>query len=162
VAVATYCVTVQPRTQRVLGPGLVGVGLVVATAYISIVDPNNPGHYPLCPLKAFTGLDCPGCGGMRAVHSLVHGDFVGAMNHNLLAVFLYLPAIAIGWLLWMKREWSDPTSSRSSAGASDAAPVLDHVRSRRLWLAAFIVIGIFTIIRNIHAVPAFDWLGSSV
>ena len=133
---------------------------MVATAYIGVVDPNSPGHYPVCPLKALTGLDCPGCGGMRAVHSLVHGDLLGALDHNLLAVVMFLPAIAFGWFFWMRREWSEPTVSSASTGATPEVAV-DAERRRKLWLAAFIVIAIFTVIRNIHAVPAFDWLGSS-
>ena len=139
---------------------MVGVALVVATAYIGVVDPNSPGHYPVCPLKALTGLDCPGCGGMRAVHSLVHGDLLGALDHNLLAVVMFLPAIAFGWFFWMRREWSEPTVASASTGATPEVAV-DAERRRKLWLAAFIVIAIFTVIRNIHAVPAFDWLGSS-
>ena len=139
---------------------MVGVALVVATAYIGVVDPNSPGHYPVCPLKALTGLDCPGCGGMRAVHSLVHGDLLGALDHNLLAVVMFLPAIAFGWFFWIRREWSEPTVASASTGATPEVAV-DAERRRKLWLAAFIVIAIFTVIRNIHAVPAFDWLGSS-
>lgn len=154
---ASYCVDVQPRTRRILGPGLVGAGLIVATLYIGAVDPNTPGHYFACPLKSLTGLDCPGCGGLRAVHSLVHGDIGGALNHNLLAVLMYLPAIAIGWFLWMRREWDEPTSNGSGA----AVTADEQARTRKMWLAAFIVIAVFTVARNIHAVPVFDWLGSA-
>jgi hypothetical protein len=97
---------------------------------------------------------------MRAVHSLVHGDLLGALDHNLLAVVMFLPAIAFGWFFWIRREWSEPTVASASTGATPEVAV-DAERRRKLWLAAFIVIAIFTVIRNIHAVPAFDWLGSS-
>jgi hypothetical protein len=150
---------VQPRTRRIIGPLIVGAGLVAATAYIGAVDPNSPGHYPMCPLKALTGLDCPGCGGLRAVHSIVHGDITGALNHNLLAVVLFIPAIAVWWLAWMRREWRDPVAPHAGAGGPAAA--MDPTVTRKLWLAAFIVIAIFTVVRNIPGVPVFEWLNSA-
>jgi len=139
---------------------LVGAALVVATVYIGAVDPNSPGHYPVCPLKAFTGLDCPGCGGLRAVHSLAHGDVVGALNHNVLAVVMYIPAIAIGWLLWVRREWNEPDAHAGPEAVADDAANTD-ARTRQLWMAAMVVMLLFTVARNIPGVPAFEWLNSA-
>lgn len=70
-------------------------------AYLYLVDPNvasNP--YPKCPLKALTGIDCPGCGGLRSVNSLLHGDVVGAVDHSLLAVVM-VPIMAYFLLRWL-------------------------------------------------------------
>jgi hypothetical protein len=73
------------------------VGTCVAgLGFIYAVDPNaaaNP--YPPCLLKRTTGIDCPGCGGTRAVYALLHGNLAGAVDHNILAlvvvpVILYL------------------------------------------------------------------------
>lgn len=61
--------------------------------YLALVDPNTSSSYPQCPLKILTGLDCAGCGGLRAGHSLLHGDLVAAADQNLLVV-LTLPLIA--------------------------------------------------------------------
>ena len=47
------------RWRRVRGPLAVGALGLVATAYVGLVDPNAPGHYPLCPTKYLTGVDCP-------------------------------------------------------------------------------------------------------
>ena len=149
----------QPRSRRLIGPLIVGAGLVAATVYIGAVDPNSPGHYPLCPLKALTGLDCPGCGGLRAVHSIVHGDIAGALNHNLLAVVLFIPAIAVWWLLWLRQEWREPAPAQTNTGVTAGA--IDPALTRKLWLAAFVVIGIFTVVRNIPGVPVFEWLNST-
>jgi hypothetical protein len=69
---------------------------VAGLGFIYAVDPNQAGNpYPPCLLKRLTGIDCPGCGGTRAVYSLLHGDVVGAVDHNILAlvvvpVLLYL------------------------------------------------------------------------
>lgn len=95
-------------SQRMHGPiaRWVAAGLTAATGaalagYIYFVDPNNPANaYPSCPLKAFTGIDCPGCGGLRATHSLVHGDLAGVIDHNLLAVVI-LPLIAYLITRWV-------------------------------------------------------------
>jgi hypothetical protein len=64
------------------------VGLCAAgLGFVYLVDPNpadNP--YPRCLLKVATGIDCPGCGGTRALHALLHGDVAGAfwyLNSNL-------------------------------------------------------------------------------
>ena len=36
----------------------------------------------LCPLRASTGLPCPGCGGTRSAKSMLAFDFMGALAHN--------------------------------------------------------------------------------
>lgn len=57
-----------------------------------------------------TGLQCPGCGGLRATHALLNGDIVAAWKLNPLFVVL-LPVF--GWLgvvfgLWWWRGISVP------------------------------------------------------
>ena len=48
----------------------------------------------LCPIKALTGLNCPGCGITRMFVALFHGDIYQAFRYNPL-VFIELPIIAI-------------------------------------------------------------------
>jgi hypothetical protein len=74
-----------------------------ALAVLATVDPNEPGHYPTCPFKWATGLDCPGCGSLRALHSLTHGDVRGALDHNVLLVAV-LPLLAAAAFRWVRRE----------------------------------------------------------
>lgn len=45
-----------------------------------------------CPFYALTGLYCPGCGSGRAMTSILHLDFLAAMQYNILAV-LALPLV---------------------------------------------------------------------
>jgi Protein of unknown function (DUF2752) len=53
-------------------------------AYLMAVDPHDPRAWaPFCPVKLVTGLDCPGCGGLRLAHDLVHGDLHAAVYDNL-------------------------------------------------------------------------------
>ena len=75
----------SPRLRRLALPAVVGAGTLALTAYVAAVDPNQPGHYPLCPTLALAGIYCPGCGMLRATHDLAHGDLAGAMQRNPLA-----------------------------------------------------------------------------
>src|SRR4028118_1392752 len=52
---------------------------------------------PPCPFFYFTGLFCPGCGTLRAVHALLRGDLVRAFGLNPLLI-LFLPYIGFFWL----------------------------------------------------------------
>ncbi|HEV7193053.1 MAG TPA: DUF2752 domain-containing protein [Jatrophihabitantaceae bacterium] len=69
-----------------------------AVAALAVVDPNST-HVPLCPFHAITGMDCPLCGGLRAVHALTRGSFTAAVHDNVLVVAA-LP-IAILFALWV-------------------------------------------------------------
>ena len=45
----------------------------------------------LCPLRAWFGIDCPLCGGLRMTGSLLHGDLSAAVHYNVVAfAFLLL------------------------------------------------------------------------
>jgi Protein of unknown function (DUF2752) len=52
-----------------------------------LVDPARHEVYP-CLLRSTTGLQCPGCGGLRATHQLLHGHLAAAWSLNPLAVLL--------------------------------------------------------------------------
>lgn len=56
----------------------------------------------LCPLRRFTGLDCPLCGATRATFALLRGDLGTALDHNVLYV-LALPVVGLLMLLWLAR-----------------------------------------------------------
>ncbi|WP_380906181.1 DUF2752 domain-containing protein [Sphingobacterium suaedae] len=59
-------------------------------------DPSAHGWFPRCPMKALTGLECPGCGSQRAIHALLHGDVRRAFQHNAL-LLPFIPYLAIGF-----------------------------------------------------------------
>ena len=88
--------------RAVLRPLGVGVGALVATGYVAVVDPNAAGHYPTCPFLAITGWYCPGCGALRAVHALAHGDLMTALARNPFAV-VALGYLVVTWVLWLNR-----------------------------------------------------------
>jgi hypothetical protein len=114
--------------------------------YVFFVDPNNPASaYPKCPLKALTGIDCPGCGGLRATHALLHGDIAGAFDHNILAVIM-VPAMAYYLTKWVLHLFGrDLPSLRLPHWAAWALPIS---------------IAVFTVVRNLPIAP-FSYLNSA-
>jgi len=133
-----------------VGPLATLVGLSLATLYVRQVDPNVPGHYPGCPTQVFLGIDCPGCGGLRATHALTQGDIPAAADHNLLIVAL-IPGVVILLGLWVWRAWRgvivDPRGD---------SPRQALVR-RHLPTVLVIVMIVFGVVRNFS-----PYLGSGI
>ncbi|MCW2757290.1 MAG: hypothetical protein JWO46_1036, partial [Nocardioidaceae bacterium] len=114
---------------------------IAAAAVVAAVDPNQPGHYPTCPFLFVSGLWCPGCGTLRAVHDLAHGDLVGALDRNPLAVAL-LPCVLFAWVCWGLR-----LSGRKAPHPTQLRPVV-------IWSLLAVVL-VFWVLRN---VPGWTWL----
>jgi hypothetical protein len=54
-------------------------------------NPTVPGGpLPICPTKALFGIDCPGCGGLRMMYSLLHGDIPAALHYNAVSFVVVL------------------------------------------------------------------------
>lgn len=62
------------------------IGIVILSLLTFLVDPNQSTLFPICPFFYFTGMYCPGCGSLRSTHSLLHGEFLNALNYNALFV----------------------------------------------------------------------------
>src|SRR5690349_10871222 len=90
------------RAGAVRGPLLVALGAGGVLAVVGLVDPNQPGHYPTCPFLAVTGYWCPGCGSLRALHALAHGDVATAVARNPLTV-LATAGLLLGYVVWVRR-----------------------------------------------------------
>ena len=57
--------------------------LFIAAVCILTIYLFNPGvytYYPTCYLYLLTGKLCPGCGGMRGMHQLLHGNLWGDLG----------------------------------------------------------------------------------
>ncbi|MGN6577308.1 MAG: DUF2752 domain-containing protein [Nocardioides sp.] len=105
---ATLALAPQPdprsRARRLQAPALVAGGLLIASIALHVRDPHRSGSWGFCPWLALTGTYCPGCGGLRAVNDLTHGDVLGAASSNLLFVGT-VPLIALWWLRRMSDAW---------------------------------------------------------
>lgn len=66
-----------------LASGLVMLGSV---AILFFFNPSQYGFYPRCLFNKVTGLSCPGCGGLRATHQLLHGHLREAFDFNPLLI----------------------------------------------------------------------------
>jgi hypothetical protein len=118
---------VTPHWRRTLnGEGRVATAALLGlfVALVALVDPHTSGRYPTCPFHAVTGLWCPGCGGLRAVHDLTHGHLAVAMHENVL-VMLLGPSLVLWWLVARVRRSSDrPVTLVLSARGAIAVAVL--------------------------------------
>ncbi|GGY38876.1 DUF2752 domain-containing protein [Streptomyces djakartensis] len=130
----------NPRTTRSVPgrlavPAGVAAAVAAAFAYVGAVDPNEPGHYPACPLLRYTGLYCPGCGGLRSAHAFVHGDLPAALHANALAVLGYL-AFAVFWTVWVVH-------------AVRGRPLRIDPRPGLVWSLGALLL-VFTVVRNLQ------------
>ncbi|MFI9718791.1 DUF2752 domain-containing protein [Streptomyces sp. NPDC052396] len=125
----------RPVVRRLAAPLGVAALLGSAAGFVGVVDPHRPGRYPACPLLAHTGLYCPGCGGLRGLYALVHGDLPGALAANALAVAGYA-AFAVLWTVWTVR------TLRGGEGLALA------LRPGHRW-ALGSVVALFTVLRNL-------------
>nr|WP_254076612.1 DUF2752 domain-containing protein [Streptomyces pacificus] len=123
-----------PRHRRLAAPSAVLAAVAGAFAYVGAVDPNEPGHYPVCPLLQLTGIYCPGCGGLRSAHAFVHGEPGTAFGANALAVAGYL-LFAVFWVVWLVR-------------AVRAKPVRITLGPAWWWGLGAVLAG-FTVVRNL-------------
>ncbi|OBI33465.1 hypothetical protein A5709_21610 [Mycobacterium sp. E1386] len=94
-------------TRQGSAPLSLGAPLVVAAsttlmcAAIWAGDPITPnGPLPVCPTKALLGIDCPGCGSLRMLYSLMHGNVMAAVRFNALGL------AAVVLLVWAYFAWT--------------------------------------------------------
>lgn len=71
---------------------LLGIGAIAVLALLCFFDPSTSAIFPPCPTNALTSLYCPGCGTLRAMHALLHGDVKEALSQNILAV-IFIPIL---------------------------------------------------------------------
>ena len=74
--------------------------LVAGATYVFAFEPGRTGFFPICLFRYFTGFTCPGCGGTRAMHQILHGDFLTAFTLNPLLL------IAIPFLVFALLRYS--------------------------------------------------------
>jgi len=75
----------RTRPRRLVAPVATITGLAATTLALYLRDPHASGSWGYCPISLL-GFYCPGCGGLRAVNDLTHGDLAGAVSSNALLV----------------------------------------------------------------------------
>ena len=110
-------------------PIVLGAAVVAAILVLYIFDPAGTAWFPSCPLHAWTGWACPGCGTLRAAHALLHLRIGEALRDNALAIVIGSLGLA-GFVRRRQAVWTTR------------------------WLAVILAFGV---IRNIPVRP-FIWL----
>lgn len=90
--------------RAVAAPLLTAAAGIGAVALVHFRDPHVEGSYGLCPVYTLTGIYCPGCGGMRAVHNLTDGRIIDSLHSNVIAIPLL---VIFTWFVgrWTVRAW---------------------------------------------------------
>jgi hypothetical protein len=124
----------RTRSRWLRDPAIVGIAGVATATLLHVRDPHGSGSYGFCPFLEITGRPCPGCGGLRAVNDLTHGDVASALSSNVLAVVI-VGAFAVAWLSWTVRR------ARGEDGPMIAV-------SDRVLLVLLVVALAFGVVRN--------------
>ena len=114
--------------------------LASAAAYLFVFEPGRTGIFPACPFRALTGLTCPGCGSTRALHQLLHGNFVAAFELNPLMV-LVLPILGYALIAYTR-----------SAITGHRMPQQFSLSPKYGWVLTVLILG-FWVFRNTAFYP---------
>jgi len=133
--------TRQPKALASLGPPL-GVAVVagLACCVLWVGDPLTPGGIlPVCPTKALLGIDCPGCGSLRMIYSLLHGDVLGALRFNALGL------VSVLFLLWAFGAWT--------YGRFVGRRISSWQHQRWSAAVALVLVSVWFVVRNLPTAP---------
>jgi hypothetical protein len=126
------------RTQHALWVVPTAALGAAAVWMLRTFDPNQPGNPFLgCAFHRLTGLYCPGCGGTRAMHALVHFDLPGALAMNALP---FIAAPLLGLLFLRINTSLPPAAERWTRFVANP------------WFWA-VLVGGFTVLRNLPWAP---------
>ena len=74
-----------------------GLAALPCLALVYARNPEEQGFYPICVFYGLTGRHCPGCGTLRGLHQLLHGNLIAAFGYNPYSM-LALPIIGYAFL----------------------------------------------------------------
>ena len=117
-------------------PVATAVCACVAATAVAATEPGDFGALTACPIRAATGVWCPGCGLTRAAHHLFRGNVGQALSFNLFVV-VFLAGIAAAWFVWL----------RVATGHGVPAVVM-RIRIRTYLVVGLVLIA-FTAVRNV-------------
>jgi len=132
---------------------LVTLGIAGAAAIAALGYHFDPGAgyrwWPPCGFQRLTGYHCPGCGGTRAVHALLHGRFGESFYYNPLVLPMLVIALSAGarWA-WLARVRARPNTPPNTPPAPPS--------NANVFLVAFgLLAGLlaFWVLRNLPGYP---------
>jgi hypothetical protein len=133
--------TRQPLVVANIGAPLgvaLAAGLLCGAVWLG--DPTTPGGpLPVCPTKALLGIDCPGCGSLRMLYSLLHGDLFAASRYN------FVGLVSVFFLLWAYGAWT--------YGRFVDRRITSWQHHRWAAAAALAVVSVWFVIRNLPIAP---------
>jgi hypothetical protein len=93
----------------------------------------------VCPTKALLGIDCPGCGSLRMLYSVLHGNLFAAAKFNALGL------VALGLMVFAFATWT-----------------YGRLVGRRIWswqhyrwsaAVTLVVVSVWFVVRNLPFAP---------
>lgn len=102
----------MPRPKRMKKYIVIGISIIIWMIPFYIYykyNPTMPNWAVKCGFHELTSLNCPGCGGQRAIHALLHGHILEALRYNFIYVigipfFMYLYFYAINEYILKNRK----------------------------------------------------------
>ncbi|GAB2879052.1 DUF2752 domain-containing protein [Nocardioides pacificus] len=133
------------RSRRMVAPVATAAVVGALTFALHLRDPNQQGSWGVCPFSWGTGLDCPGCGALRAVHALTDLDLVAAASSNLVLV-VCAPLLVALWAGWARQQWRGTTDR-----------LVGSQTRLRIGVVVMVALLVFALLRNL---PGLEWLAS--
>jgi len=83
-----------------LKKAIIIVGCIIGIGTFYFINPENTVWLPKCWFYQLTGLQCPACGTQRAIHQLLHLNFIEAFRYNPFLIISLPYASALVVLQW--------------------------------------------------------------
>ncbi|MGB0774606.1 MAG: DUF2752 domain-containing protein [Akkermansiaceae bacterium] len=130
----------KPRPLWPLLPPLAAVVIIGASLGISRLFGGAS-----CVVQKHLGVHCPGCGGTRCAYDIARGNWLQALDHNLLLGLGFFSLMLLFFYLIVRITILGKTSPR-----------FPNITARWMWAALGLIVA-FTILRNIPH-PLVSWL----
>lgn len=114
--------------------------IIIITLYYFYNEANSAWSMQ-CTFHQVTGLQCPGCGGQRALHHLLHGNLITSLRYNALFV-IFIPFFIYLYIILIKVY-----------GLKKQIYIDNFLFSRRFGWSVLVVAISFFILRNIPYSP---------
>ena len=128
-------------SSRAAHPALLALPVLLAAGAGIVLfwfDPRHYHFYPICFFHQTTGLLCPGCGALRALHQLLHGHLATAFGFNPVLVVSLPLLLGFGAMYGWRKAANHPASLA--------------VRPLWLWVLLAVVV-VFSVARNLPGAP---------